>query len=282
VLSADTAETGYEDEPLSDYASHRVKGVVAGGMRKGRSAGDPHLALWVKSDGTAAAMVARLKQDVLAISQWETDGAFTEAGGELAGDLYVCTQRTSGGVESHRLEVLDETCLLDASVRVNGPCEEITGLEHLEGRTVVAYVDGADAGDVVVTGGRITLPYPAQRSAEAGLLFVPRGRILPLVLQQDPRGGASMHARSGEIAFRLGPTANLKTGMTGKKMWPLPLKRRGGADPALLDQGPGEDAFEGWTRLYPVPGFQNDAQIDWVQERPGPLDIREVVVTVQS
>ncbi|OKS46952.1 hypothetical protein PsaNZ62_29560 [Pseudomonas syringae pv. actinidiae] len=167
-------------------------------------------------------------------------------------------------------------------MRVDGPCEEITGLGHLEGRTVVAYVDGADAGDVVVTGGRIALPYAAQRSAEAGLLFVPRGRCLPLVLQQDPRGGASMHARSGEIAMRLGPTANLKTGMTGKRMWPLALKRRGGETPALLDHGPGEDAFEGWTRLYPVPGFQNDAQIDWVQERPGPLEIREVVVTVQS
>lgn len=282
VLSADTAETGYEDDPLSDYASHRVKGVIAGGMKKGRSATEPHLALWIKADGTAAAMVARLKQDVLGICQWETDGAFTEAGGELAGDLYVCTRRVADGVESHRLEVLDDACLLDASVRVDGPCEEITGLEHLEGRTVVAYVDGADAGDVVVTDGRVTLPYPAQRSAEAGLLFVPRGRILPLVLEQDPRGGASMHARSGEIAFRLGPTANLKTGMTGKRMWPLALKRRGGANPALLDAGPGEDAFKGWTRLYPVPGFQNDAQIDWVQERPGPLDIREVVVTVQS
>lgn len=282
ILSTDTAEPGYEDDPLSDYASHLVKGVIAGGMKKGRSATEPHLALWVKSDGTAAAMVARMKQDVLGFNEWTTAGAFTEAGGELAGDLYVCTRRMSGGVERHRLEVLDEACVLDAAVRVDGPCEEITGLGHLEGRTVVAYIDGADAGDVVVTGGRIALPYPAQRSAEAGLLFVPRGRCLPLVLQQDPRGGASMHARSGEIAMRLGPTANLKTGMTGKRMWPLALKRRGGETPALLDHGPGEDAFEGWTRLYPVPGFQNDAQIDWVQERPGPLEIREVVVTVQS
>ena len=172
--------------------------------------------------------------------------------------------------------------MLDASVRFDGPCVEITGLEHLEGRTVVAYVDGADAGDVVVTGGKAVLPYPAQRSAEAGLLFVPRGRCLPLVMEQDPRGGASMHARVGEINFRLGPTANLKAGMTGKRMYPVNLKRRGGSNPALLDHGPGEDAFEGWTRLYPIPGFQNDAQIDWVQERPGPLEIQEVVVTVQT
>ena len=172
--------------------------------------------------------------------------------------------------------------MLDASVRVDGPCSEITGLGHLEGRTVVAYIDGADAGDVVVTGGKVVLPYPAQRSAEAGLLFVPEGRLLPMILNQDPRAGASMHARAGEIAFRLGPTANLRAGMTGKRLWPVALKRRGGETPALLDHGPGEDAFEGWTRLYPVPGFQNDVQIDFVQSRPGPLEIREIVATVQS
>lgn len=283
VLSTDTAEAGYEDDALSDYATHLVKGVVAGGIRKGRSATEPHLALWVKSDGAAVVMVARLKQDVLGFTRWETDGAFTESGGELAGDLYVCTRREAASGDSNRLEVLDDRCVLDASVRVEGPCETVSGLDHLEGRTVVAYVDGADAGDVVVEDGAVTLPYPALRSAEVGLLFEVRGRSLPIVLQQDPRAGASMHARVGEIGLRLGPTANLKVGMAGKRMWPVGLKRRGGgARPALLDAGPGEDAFEGWTRLYPVPGFQDDAQVEWAQERPGPLEIRELVVTVQS
>lgn len=278
---ADAAQS-YLVTPLSTYAPHRTKGIVAGGFRRHRSTSEPNLALWVKSDGTAAAMTALLEQEVLGFSQWTTDGPITEAGGELAGDLYVCTRRVSGGAARHRLEVLDERCMLDASVRVDGPCTEITGLGHLEGRTVVAYIDGADAGDVVVTGGKVVLPYPAQRSAEAGLLFVPEGRLLPMILAQDPRGGASMHARAGEIAFRLGPTANLRAGMTGKKLWPVALKRRGGEAPALLDHGPGEDAFEGWTRLYPVPGFQNDVQIDFVQPRPGPLEIREIVATVQS
>ena len=158
----------------------------------------------------------------------------------------------------------------------------MTGLDHLEGRTVVAYVDGADAGDVVVEDGAVTLPYPALRSAEVGLLFEVRGRSLPMVLQQDPRAGSSMHARVGEIGLRLGPTAGLSIGMAGKRLWPVGLKRRGGPDGALLDAGPGEDAFEGWTRLYPVPGFQDDAQVEWLQARPGPLEIRELVVTVQS
>ena len=275
---------GYVVEPLSTYAPHITQGIVAGGFRRHRSTSEPNVALWIRDDGTATAMCAMLGQDVLGFAPWTTDGVFTEAGGELAGDLFVCATRSASTGDRHHLEVLSEAHMLDASVLVEEACTEVAGLDHLEGRSVVAYIDGADAGDVTVTDGVAVLPYPALRSAEVGLLFVPHGRLLPLVLQQDPRAGASMHARAGEIAFRLGRTANLRAGMTGKRMWPVGLKRRGGAGAggALLDGGPGEDAFVGWARLFPVPGFQDDAQIDWVQPRPGPLEIQEVVVTVQS
>lgn len=275
----------YVFDPLSAFASHLADGIVAAGMRRGRSTKEPNLAVFVKSDGTATAMYAMLTREVLGFVPWITDGAFVEAGGELAGDLYVGVTRTSGeDVERDRLERLDETFMLDAAVRYDSPGTIIDGLDHLEGRTVCLYLDGADAGDAVVEDGQVTLPYPALRTREAGLLFQPRGVILPVRLQQDPRAAPSMHARSGEIAFRLGPTANLRAGMKGKRMWPVSLKRRGapGSQGALLDQGPGEDAFEGWTRLFPVPGFQDDAQIEFVQDRPGPLEIRELVATVTS
>lgn len=278
----DDAQQKYIVQPLSSFASHLTQGVVAAGFRRHRTTTEPNLALLVRSDGAATVMSALLDQEVLGFAPWTTDGAFTEAGGELAGDLYVCVRREADGVETNRLEVLNDLHMLDASVRIEGPGETVTGLDHLEGRTVALYVDGADAGDAVVVDGVVTLPYPALRCREAGLLFTPRGRLLPVALNEDPRAGASMHARTGEIALRLGPTANLKVGMAGKRMWPVSLKRRGGGEGALLDAGPGEDAFEGWTRLYPVPGFQDDAQIEWVQERPGPLDIREVVLTILS
>lgn len=270
--------------PLSTYAAHRARGIVAGGYRRHRSTSEPNLALWVRDTGDAAAMTAILGQDVLGFAHWTTDGRFLDAGGELAGDLYAIVEREAGGVTRARLEVLDDRHVLDGGRRVAGPVTIIDRLGHLEGRTVAVYIDGADAGDQVVAEGQVTLPYPAERWAEAGLLFVPEGRLLPILLEQDPRGGASMRARVGEIALRLGPTANLRIGMAGKKMWPVSLKRRGGvgSQGALLDHGPGEDAFEGWTRLYPVPGFQDDAQVAWIQPRPGPLEIREVVATVQS
>lgn len=282
--SFDESQLKYEPDALSAFSSHLAEGIVAAGMRRGRSTNEPNLALFVRSDGTATAMHAMLRQEVLGFAQWTTDGDFTEAGGEMAGDLYVCVRREADGVETHRLERVDASRMLDASVLVEGPCTEVSGLEHLEGRTVCLYIDGGDAGDAVVEGGMVTLPTEALRSCEVGLLFEPRGRTLPIVLEQDPRAGISRRARAGEICFRLGPTANLKAGMAGKTMFDVPLKRRDQTPPggALLDAGPGEDAFEGWTRLWPVSGFQDDAQIEWVQSRPGPLEIRELVATVTS
>lgn len=280
----DDSIQSYGVMPLSSYASHIVKGIVAGGFRRLRSTSEPNLALWVRSDGKAVAMSAILSQDVLGFAPWSTDGAFIEGGGELAGDLYIGTRRAVAGGQRHCLEVLSDSNMLDAAVRLTGAHSQVNGLDHLEGQTVALYIDGADAGNAVVTRGSVTLPHTSQRSVEVGRLFVVRGRLLPLVLTEDVRGGASMRPRVGGVDLRLGPTANLRVGMTGKKLWPVALKRRGGvgAAGALLDQGPGEDGFEGWTRLFPIPGFQSDAQIDWEQSRPGPLEIREVVVTVQT
>lgn len=279
ITAYDDIQQGYQATPLSSLASHMVSDITAAGFRRHRSTSEPNLGVFIRADGKAAVMTAMLSQEVLGWVPWTTDGAFTEAGGERAGDLYVCVRREVNGIETHRLERLDEAYMLDASVRGDGPAEGATGLHHLEGRTVALYLDGGDAGDAVVTDGAVTFPFPCQRSWEVGLLFTPKGRLLPMVLEKDPRAGASMRARVGEIAFNLGPTAALKAGMTGKALWTVPLKRRPGA---LLDHGPGEDAFEGWTRLYPVPGFQDDAQVDFEQPRPGPLEIREVVLTVTS
>jgi hypothetical protein len=49
-----------------------------------------------------------------------------------------------------------------------------------------------------------------------------------------------------------------------------------------LDIGSNIDPFSGHTRVYPVPGFQNDAQVTLVQTRPGPLEVQEIVATVTS
>lgn len=276
----DDAQQSYTAAHLSVLASHLVTGVVGLGMRRSRSTSETDLALMPRSDGKMAVMSALRAQDVTGFMRWTTEGDYLDAVADLAGEAHVAVRRDVGAGRENCLERLDAAAILDSSVMIAGPfAGPVTGLGHLEGQTVVIYIDGADAGDAFVEGGQVDLPYAALRSVEVGRNFQPRARSLPLVFENDPRGGAAMGARTGEIGFRLGPTANLKAGVAGARMWTVPLKRR---PIAVLDEGPGENAFEGWTRLTSVPGFRADAQVEWVQERPGPLEIRELVVTVSS
>lgn len=258
---------------LSVDASHLVKGATDFAFSKVRSTDDPDLGVMVTGAGQLTAMSALLEQDVLSFMPWTTQGTALAAGAELAGDIYLAVDRS--GVRT--LERFDRGRLLDASVAGGAHAATITGLGHLEGLTVCAYADGADQGDFTVEGGAITLPRPVERGHEVGLLFVPRGVTMPGVLQADTRGGSSLHARTGTIDFRLGPTTGLRAGLPGGRKWRVGPVR---ATPALPDTGPGENPYQGWAKLDGVPGARPDAQVEWVQPRPGPLEIRELVVSV--
>lgn len=269
----------YRANNLAKLASHRVSGVVDMAFRRALSADEPDLAVLVRDDGDAAVMASLREDEVTGFTGWSTQGRFLAAVSDIAGTMHVAVRRQVAGVDEIFLEEIDEAAVLDAQVRVVGAGVTQVDVPHLEGRTVVAYIDGADAGDVVVTDGKAVLPYAALREVDVGCLFVPRYVSLPPVLQEDPRSGAAKRERAGEIALKLGPSANLKAGQAGGRLWTVPLKKR---PTVLADQGPGENAFTGWTRLQGVQGFGEAGQIEIQQARPGPLEIQEIVVTVES
>ena len=179
------------------------------------------------------------------------------------------------------LEAVDAAAMLDAEVRRSASpgLTTVAGLDHLEGRSVVLYIDGGDAGDALVSDGAVALPFEPLREVRIGSLFIPRFRSLPGVLQEDPRAGSSHGVRVGEIAFLLGPTAGLRAGLVDGTGYAVPLKRR---PDVRADAGPGEEVFTGWTRLQGVQGFRDEAQIEWSQPRPGPLEVKALVLTVDS
>ncbi|HZL00469.1 MAG TPA: hypothetical protein VFC47_11280 [Caulobacteraceae bacterium] len=275
----------YEATPISVCASHIVNGIIDMSYRKHLSTSEPDVFVMPRTTGAAAVCVALRDQEITGFVPWATNGAFLAAAAELGGDTYVVVSRVSpAGAAAMYLERLDAARLLDCSILVGATDPTLDGLVMSgipldDGFTVTLYIDGADAGDVIVTGGAVTLPYGPNTSVEAGLNFTVAGTSLPFVFQQDPRGGAAMRPFVGDVEFRLGPTANLSAGIAGGTMWRVPLKTRPNA---LLDQGPGESAFTGWTRLQFVPGFQNDAQVSWAQTRPGPLTIMEIVATAST
>jgi|GEM_PF-709210 len=272
-------DQSYMSLSTSSLWGHIVRDIVDVGYRQAINTNEPDRALIVRSDGGAAAMWAMSSEEVLGFAPTTTDGAFIAATGEVNGRMYAIVTRQKNGQPFMGFEVFDDDHMLDASVRVTGVVEEITGLSHLEGREVMLYVDGGYEGTQTVADGKVTLPFASVNFAEAGLWFKPRAVTLPGVLQTDPRGGATSRPRAGTIEMKLGPSANLKCGQVGGRMWPVPLTRR---PQALLDSGPGAQAYSGWTKVDGIPGFRSDSQVEITQDVPGPMEVKALVVLVNT
>jgi hypothetical protein len=269
----DIYQENYSAGFISTLASHIVSDIVDLGFRKARSTEEMDMALLVRSDGAGTLMAALREEQVTAFTPMTTQGQLLAAAGEENGYIYAAVMRF--GVLC--LERMDPNVFTDCAVQAGAGVNSVGGFPFPDGTTVTVLIDGADAGDFQVQGGAVQLPYAPETSVEAGLNFTPSGTTLPAVLQNDPRSGAAMRASVCEIAFKVENTSSLTAGLAGGKMWRVPLKRR---PTALLDQGPGENAFTGWTRIQGVPGFAPDAQVQWVQDRPGPLTIKEIVLNV--
>jgi len=161
----------------------------------------------VRSDGTVALMIFDKTENVNCWSTINTDGLIEDvvvmpsALGEMDDHVYYVVNRTINGVSKRYLEKLAQQVdcqgdqslcnLADAFITYVGtPTTTITGLSHLEGKSVVVWADGADVGTdestspygqlYTVSGGQITLavvatnvvvglPYTAQfKSAKLG------------------------------------------------------------------------------------------------------------------
>lgn len=138
----------------------------------------------VRSDGKVAVLVTSKTEDVRAWVLVETDG-FVEEAFTLPGleedNVYYVVKRTVNAATVRYLEkfALTSECVgglvnkqADAYLYYNGAATAtITGLGHLEAKSVVVWADGIDRGTFTVTAGAITLPAPTVTQALVGLVY---------------------------------------------------------------------------------------------------------------
>ena len=160
----------------------------------------PRSILYVgRDDGKILAFTWEAEQQVWGWTVLETDGfPFTGCVIPENGEdrLYVGIRRTVNGqtrryierLASHRWDSVAESCYLDCAVRRRyaAPQSRITGLRHLEGRTVNAVVDGNVVTGLVVKGGAVDLPSPLRGTdIVIGLGYTAEIETLPLVVESQ-------------------------------------------------------------------------------------------------
>ena len=170
-LGYDFGSDSYQDTDLSLMSNHLFYGRS---LVEWAYAAIPDSVVWcVRDDGVLLSMTYLREHEVFAWARHDTDG-FVESVctvSEGAEDgVYVLVRRTVGGQVRRYVERLAsrvvrdvrEAFFVDCGLTYRGsPVTSLSGLSHLEGKTVSILADGNVAPAQVVTGGRVSIDHPA-------------------------------------------------------------------------------------------------------------------------
>ena len=193
--------------------------------------------LAVRSDGTLLCFTWDEPQQVWGWTHYDTDGLFldcctiTEQGEDR---VYFKVQRTIGGVTKYYIERMaselwvnqEDACYLDcARTFVNTAITtRYDRLDHLEGKTVVAWVDGDKVdtnpagGPLVVTGGAVTLATGGLK-VSIGLPFTAEVETLPLAMQTGTGWSVARPQAAAKVILRVVNSRNIMAGSTADQMF---------------------------------------------------------------
>jgi len=259
------AELSYQSNNISLLSSHLLKSPVKIAFRRATSTDDGDLLMIVNgTDGTMAAYSIHRSQKVVAPSEFITDGTYEDCAVDID-DIYVIVKRTINSSTKHYIERLDDDRTTDASFQLfdgssdgNKPTSTtVSGLTHLEGKTVECVRDDIFLGEKTVSSGQITIDQVPTTYVEIGL----HHDVLAKTLPAEPRlaSGTMVGRKKRIVAVSpvLNQTQNIA--INGNE---VSLKQF----PYTLDSS--ETSFTGRKRVTPLLGYDEEAQISITQTKP--------------
>jgi hypothetical protein len=193
----------YESEDLTFLAEH----ITQAGIKETAYQSVPDTILWVvRNDGVMIGMTYDKQRKIVAWHKHTTDGTIESIASipkTTTDQVWVIAKRTIGGVTKRYVEYLDPDINVDSGLTYSGSAiTSISGLSHLEGKTVSILGDNAVYPDAVVSSGSITLG-SSVTAASIGLKYTSTLVTLP-VEDGNPAGTAQgRRKRWNEIYVRL-------------------------------------------------------------------------------
>lgn len=188
-LGYDYAVDGFLGNDRSILARHFLEGYS---IKRWAYAQTPESTFWfVRNDGVLLGLSYFREQEIGAWFLYDTDG-FIETVSTIEGpdrhEVYVIVRRTINGVDkryverfaSRQVNTILQSRFLDSFLHYSGEAKRtFSGLDHLEGRLVLALADGSPSGYHTVTGGSVTLEREASE-VTIGLPYHERSYIATL------------------------------------------------------------------------------------------------------
>ena len=248
----------YTSSKISLLSSHLLKSPEEMAVRVATSTDEGDRLMIVNGDdGSIACYTLLRSQNVIAPSEWTTDGEFLNIGVDVD-DIYVVVKRTINSSDVYYVELFDADVLLD-SAKTGGAASSVT-MDHLEAETVKIIRDGVIEPDQTVPASPYTVTFAtaATSSHQVGLNFTPEVKTLPVEPNLSSGSLKGFKKRIFEVNAELFETQALT--INGKL---VPFRNFGGG---VLDSSVEE--FTGIKTLHGILGYTYDGQITIGQTVP--------------
>ena len=257
---------GFKSTDLSLVAPHLFDDYTIIDMTITRT---PVPIVWlVRSDGVLLGITYMPEQSVLA---WHRHVLYASIKRTVDGQTVRYVERLA----DRQFDTLEESFIVDSGLTYNGTATTtVSGLHHLEGKSVVALADGAVVRDLTVTNGSITLPQAAS-IISVGLDIVSRIKTLPLSFEMKGVGasGQGMVKNVNETTFKVYRTSGIKVGYDVDNL--VEYKQR-----SEEVYGSAPDWITDEIEIMVKPQWNTNAQVIVQQTDPLPVTILSMVMEV--
>ena len=252
----DRGGDGYLTSQISLLSSHLLNTPIDMSIRKATSTDEGDRLLVVNNDGTCAVYTLLRDQNIVAGTQFTTDGSFLNVG-TVVDDQYVAVKRTINSVNKYYIELFNEAFTVDSGLAGGAASSVASG--HLNQKTIKVIGDGVMQADVTGGASSITFASATSTSYQVGLDYTVTIKTLPI--EPSIQGYASLRGfkkRVLEVNAFLNETQNLT--INGNT---IPIRTFGTDN---LDVGIPE--FTGTKTLHGILGFSLTGQITIGQSAP--------------
>lgn len=267
-------EQSFNAPNISITSQHLLKNPVSMDIRRSTATEPSDYLYVVNNDGTVAVLNSLREQDLLAWSQFTTDGDFEDVAvsGRIA---FFIVKRTINGNTVRFLEALNPDHFMDASTRQTSGTATTSwsGLSHLNGEAVSVRGDDFILDDETVSSGNITSS-EAVKELEAGLFKAAVVEPLPLFLSVEGQPFAGEWKSVQRILMQLYKSRNIVVDINDQRTRP-PFRNFG--DDVLDDP---VKEFSGWIQALGG-GIRRDTSVKFTQEEPLEFNILSYTYTLR-
>ena len=247
----------YITSKVSLLSGHLLKSPKRMALRRATSTDEGDLLLISnEEDGSLAVFSIMRSQNVVAPSQYETNGEFLDVNCDVQ-DIYVATKRTFNSTNKFFIEEFNDNSFTDCSFMASAATASVTGLPHTA-ETVNVITDGIPQSNETVVGGSVTFDRASTGRYEVGLAFTPKISTMPVEIKLTTGTRTGYKKRVLQVNAIVDNTQHLKINNQTISFRQL--------DNPLFDLA--VPTFTGTKRVDGILGYSRDAKVTVTQDLP--------------